>query len=428
MDRRGFLKELGLVGGSGMLLAMFPWLQSCSDEARREVAGEKARLAIVGTGSRGQYHIQNLLNTPEAEIVALCDIYPPHLAEAAALCPGAKCYSDFDELLKDTNVQGLVIAVPLSSHAPLSIAGLRAGKHVFCEKAMAYTVDECKQMYDVWKETDKVLYIGQQRLFDKKYIRAVELINSGEIGQIVALRNFWFRNNDWRRPVPSPEFERLINWRLYRDTSCGLMTELGCHHLQNGTWILRSLPDYITGSGDIVYWKDGRDVYDSVSTIYHYPNGVKMSFDSVIANKRYGMDEQVLGSKGTLELSRDRLYHEEPRPKTGIRQLIGQIEQGVFDNSVFAGTSWAPELGSNDPGEPIVSSAAVHNGASMVGASGDGSEEMIAAYCRSVITGKQAPNLVEESYYAAVLALLGLQAMEEHRIVEFPKEYVIPYL
>ena len=77
MDRRGFLKELGLVGGSGVLLAMFPWLQSCSDEARREVAGEKARLAIVGTGSRGQYHIQNLLNTPEAEIVALCDIYPP---------------------------------------------------------------------------------------------------------------------------------------------------------------------------------------------------------------------------------------------------------------------------------------------------------------------------------------------------------------
>ena len=44
MDRRGFLKELGLVGGSGVLLAMFPWLQSCSDEARREVAGEKARL------------------------------------------------------------------------------------------------------------------------------------------------------------------------------------------------------------------------------------------------------------------------------------------------------------------------------------------------------------------------------------------------
>ena len=63
-----------------------------------------------------------------------------------------------------------MIAVPLSSHAPLSIAGLRAGKHVFCEKAMAYTVDECKQMYDVWKETGQVLYIGQQRLFDKKNI------------------------------------------------------------------------------------------------------------------------------------------------------------------------------------------------------------------------------------------------------------------
>ena len=92
MDRRGFLKELGLVGGSGVLLAMFPWLQSCSDEARREVAGEKARLAIVGTGSRGQYHIQNLLNTPEAEIVALCDIYPPNAIPISTNCSKIRMY------------------------------------------------------------------------------------------------------------------------------------------------------------------------------------------------------------------------------------------------------------------------------------------------------------------------------------------------
>ncbi len=428
MDRREFLKELGLVGSAGMLLSVFPWLQGCSEAARREVAGERARLGVIGTGSRGMYHLQNLLNTPEAEIVALCDIYPPHLQQAAKLFPEATCYTDYHDLLRDANVQGVLIVTPLSEHAPMSVAALQADKHVFCEKAMAHTIEQCKQMYDTWKATGKVLYIGQQRLFDPKYIRAVELINEGRIGEVVALRNFWFRNNDWRRPVPSPELERLINWRLYRDTSCGLMTELGCHHLQNGTWILRSLPDYIMGSGDIVYWKDGREVYDSVSVTYHYPSGVKMTFESVIANKHFGMDEQILGSKGTLALSHNRLFSETPPPRPGIRQLLSEIGQGLFQTQAFAGTSWAPEHGSQDPGVPIVSAAAVHEGASTVGAAGDGSEEMIAAFCRSVITGRQAERLVEEAYYAGLLSLLGLQAMEEHRIVEFPKEYVIPYL
>lgn len=427
MDRREFLKELGMIGGSTLLMGLYPWLQSCSPQAKSEIAGEKARIAIVGTGSRGMYHINNMKGMANAEIVALCDNYAPHLNQAAALCPDAKCYDSFDALLEDKNVQGLLICTPLYLHAPMTINGMRAGKHVFCEKAMAHTLEACREMYDVWKQTGRVMYIGQQRLYDMKYIKAMEMIHNGTLGDVVGIRNFWYRNNDWRRPVPSPELERHINWRLYREYSCGLMTELGCHHLQDGTWALRSLPDYVMGSGDIVYWKDGREVYDNISVIYHYPNGVKMTFDSVISNKHYGMDEQILGSKGTLELSQGRFYREDPPAASGIRQMINQIEQGVFSNSVFAGTTWVPETASKDRGVLITDHVVTHDGSNTTGADGDGSIEIVEAFCHSVITGRQAENLVEEAYYAGVLSLLGLQAMEEHRIVTFPEEYKIPY-
>lgn len=428
IGRRDFLKGLGIIGGSGLLLATFPWLQSCTRESQAEIKGQKARIAIIGTGSRGKYHIGNLLNTPSAEIVALCDIYKPHLDEAAALCPKAKTYSNYHDLLASPEVDGIIVTCPLNLHSSITIDGLKAGKHVFCEKAMARTIGECRAMYDTWKETGKVLYIGLQRLFDLKYIKAMEMIHAGAIGEVTAIRNYWFRNDNWRRPLPEPGLERQINWRLYKEYSGGLMTELACHQLQAGTWALKSLPDYIMGSGDIVFWKDGREVYDSVDVIYHYPNGVKMTFESDISNKFYGMGEQILGHKGTIELTHGKYYTEETKPAAGILQLVNQIEHGVFDNVPLAGTSWVPENASTQKGKLIVDKVTTNDGTSTVGAVDDGSDVLIAAFCHSVITGHQHPGIVEEAYYSTLMALLGLQAMDEHRMVKFPEEYKIPYL
>ncbi|MDD4921856.1 MAG: Gfo/Idh/MocA family oxidoreductase [Bacteroidales bacterium] len=428
IDRRDFIKSIGAIGGGGLLLSSFPWFQSFASETQKEIKGEKAKIAIIGTGSRGIYHINNLLKIPHADIVAICDIYQPHLDEAAALCPKARKYTDYREVLASPEVQGILIACPLHEHAPITIAGLKAGKHVFCEKSMARTLDQCKEMYDTYKKTGKVLYIGLQRFYDPKYIKAMEMVDKGTIGEIVGLRNFWFRNNDWRRPVPHPSLERQINWRLYKEYSGGLMTELASHQLALGSWVLKSLPDYMMGCGDITFWKDGRDVFDNVNVIYHYPNGVRMTFESIISNKFYGMDEEILGHKGTMELAKGKYYFEEVQPAPGIQQLVNQIEHKVFDVVPVAGPSWVPETASDNTGEYIMSKVKVNDGASTTGAVDDGSEELIASFCHSVITGKPVPVLVEEAYYASILALLGLQAMEERRIIYFPEKYKIPYL
>lgn len=427
-NRRDFFKDLGKIGGGSLLASAFPWLQSCTEEAQHAIRNEKVRLGVIGTGSRGQYHLTNLKEIPYAEVTALCDNYRPHLDEAAALYPQAKTYSDYRRLLEDKNLDAILIATPLYAHAQPTIEALEAGYPVFCEKSMAMTPEECLAMYNTHKSSGQVLFIGQQRLYDPKYIRAMEMVHAGTLGDIGAIRAYWFRNNDWRRPVSSPELERKINWRLYKEYSCGLLTELATHQLQVGNWALNMIPETVTGMGDIVYWKDGRDVYDNISLIYRYPNGVKMTYESMISNKFYGLEEEILGSKGTLEPEKGKYYFEEAAPAPGILQLVNQIEHKLFDQVSFAGPSWVPETAALQKGYPIMEKMHTTSGESSVGAVGDGSVELLTAFCEAAITGKQAPRLVEEAYYSSVLALLGLQAIEEGRVITFPDAYKIPYL
>jgi predicted dehydrogenase len=428
ISRRDFFKSVGAIGGSGLLVAAFPWLTGCTSETSELTQSEKLKIGFIGTGSRGQFHLNNLKNIPNAEIVALCDTYRPNLDAASALYPKAKRYEDYCKLLENKDVEAVMIATPLNKHCQMTVDALQADKHVFCEKSMGMTLDECYKMYDAYRNSNKVMFVGQQRLYDPKYIKAMGMIHSGMIGDVCGIRAYWFRNNDWRRPVPSPELERQINWRLYKDTSCGLMTELATHQLQVGNWATKMLPEKVTGMGDIVYWKDGREVYDNVSLIYHYTNGVKMNYESIISNKFYGLEEEILGSKGTVEPEKGKYYFEEVEPAPGIMQMINQIEHKMFDNVSFAGPSWVPETASVNKGHYILEKVSANNGQSSVGEAGDGSVELETAFVNSAITGKKVPVLVEEAYYSSALGLLGLQAMEEERIVTFPDEYKIPYL
>ena len=139
---RKFIKDLGLMAGGATLLATAPWLKSCTPETVAELGREKARIGMIGVGSRGQYHIHNLLKIQHAQIVALCDVYQPNLDAAHALVPGAKTYTDYHKMLEDKDIDGVIISTPLGSHAQITLDSMSAGKHVFCEKSMARTFDE----------------------------------------------------------------------------------------------------------------------------------------------------------------------------------------------------------------------------------------------------------------------------------------------
>ncbi len=218
ISRREFLKNIGMTG-AGVLLAASPWLSAFSEAVN--TSNEKCRLGVIGPGSRGRFLMSFLVQNPKVDIVALCDIYQPSIDEALKLAPKAKVYGDYRELLENNNIDAILVATPLSSHCKIVMDAFDAGKHVFCEKTIGFTMEECFRMYNKHRSTGKIFFTGQQRLFDPRYIKAMEMIHAGTFGEINAIRTFWYRNGDWRRPVPSANLERQINWRLYKEYSKG---------------------------------------------------------------------------------------------------------------------------------------------------------------------------------------------------------------
>jgi len=415
IDRRQFFKQAGMIGG-GALLAASPWLSVFSDA--KNTQGSLARIGVIGPGDRGRFLMGFLSSNPKVNITAICDIYQPSIDAALKIAPKARVYKDYRQLLEDKDIDGVVVAVPLDRHYAIVMDAFDAGKNVYCEKTIGYTIEECYNMYQKHLTSGKIFFTGQQRLFDPRYIKAMEMVHSGVFGEIEGIRTFWYRNNDWRRPVPSPELERHINWRLYKAYSKGLMTELACHQIQVGTWARRQIPNKVMGHGAITFWKDGREVYDNVSCIYVFDDGVKVNFDSVISNKFYGLEEQILGHKGTIEPEKGKYYFEEIPPAPAFLQMINYWENELFDVMPFAGTSWAPETAEKKSGEYLLGKRP----------KGDGTSQNLAAYIEAVITGKQPERIAEEGYYASALALLGHQAIEEEQAVAFPDAYKLNYL
>ncbi len=415
IDRRQFLKNMGMISG-GVLLATSPWFSAFSEQ--KHTIGSKARIGIIGPGSRGQFLMSFLVQNPKVEIVAVCDLYQPAIVAALKIAPKAKVYTDYQKLLDDKNVDAVLIATPLHLHYEMVMDAFDAGKHVFCEKSIAYSMDETHKIYKKYKSSEKVFFVGQQRLFDPRYIHAMEMVHSGDFGEISGIRAFWHRNNDWRREVPAGATDEQINWRLYRDFSKGIMTELACHQLQIGTWAMRQIPEKVMGHGALTFWKEKREVWDNVSCIYVFENGVKMNFDSVLSNKFYGLEEQILCSKGTVEPEKSKYYFEEIPPAPAFLQLMNDVENALFGSMTFAGTSWAPETANVNTGHYLLDKKPESDGTSL----------LLEAFAEAVITQKQPPLIAEEGYYATQLSLLGHQAMKEERTLNFPEQYKIDYL
>lgn len=315
LSRREFLQE-SAVAASAIGLTVYAGAaeaQKADLAAQSGVQAEPLRIGIIGPGSQGQADLRKAVKVPGLQCVAACDIFEPNLnaAKQIAKITDENTCSDYRKLLDRKDIQAVMVTVPLPLHAKITIDALEAGKHVFCEKLMAYTVDECKRMARTAKRTGKVLQIGHQRSSSIGYNHAYELVNSKKVcGKVTHIRAQWNRNGSWRRTVPKGnmlagqdywhDLEHLVNWRLYKRTSQGLMAELASHQIQVVNWFLNSAPTAVVGVGGIDYWKDGRDVWDNVQTIFEYPGGIKVTYQSLTTNQFDGFQEEFMGDRGTL--------------------------------------------------------------------------------------------------------------------------------
>ncbi len=350
MNRREFLSAVpaGAVGAGviGLDAAAAALRQQSVSPSDQVVIG------VIGPGSRGKYMMQRFLRVPGVRVGAVCDVYEPRHDESRRITgETTPAFTDYRRMLDEArDLDAVVVATPLSLHADHVTGALDAGLHVYGEKAMGFTVPHCDAITDAVERTGLHFQVGQQYRYAPWYRHAVRRIHEGEIGRVTHVYAYWHRNYNWRRPLPDPSLERLINWRLYREFSGGLLAELGSHHLDVANWIFGEMPSRVVADGGIDFYRDGRETFDNVQAIYTYPSGAKFVFSSIIGNHKTGFQIVAYGTGGTmvLTLENGHVYYEPARGNSAVPEEL--IEAGVNTTASLSTSGDMPYTG---PGKPI---------------------------------------------------------------------------
>jgi predicted dehydrogenase len=374
-SRRDFLKG-AVAGGAGLGAVYFGY---------KKLEGDRVKVAFIGTGDEGSV-LLNEHPIDYMEITAIADMRPSNRERAKTGDPDPKDGSpnprrglnkilgkdtasqikeyDSHKALLDAREKGevlfdaVVIAVPLIQHAQVAMDCLDKGVHVLTEKLMARTIGQCKEMITKAKDKKLLLAVGHQRHYNVLYDNANDIVQRGLLGDIKHIRALWHRNNSfpgrdsWQKQTGSdgiayasdkkamqeqtiqdlgyPSFEKLANWRLYKDTGGGLMAELGSHQLDAASIFLGKVhPIAVTGFGGKNFygvnwkdengnltgigpedkWDDQREIDDHVYVIFEFPGPnykknpldvVIVTYSSISTNASEPYGEYVYGSRGTL--------------------------------------------------------------------------------------------------------------------------------
>jgi predicted dehydrogenase len=312
LGRRNFLKALA---GTPALAAL-----AAGAAMKGPVKGGPVRVGYIGVGGQGRVLLEQT-DPAYADVLALADINPLSLGKAddvlkkKGLHP-ARHYTEWKDMLEKENLEAVIMAPPLWMHADIASGCMEAGKHVLCEKMMAWDDAGCERMRETARKTGKILEIGYQRNYNPIYQAAHEgIVKAGQLGDVYHARIVWHRNGTWRRKgePPSadydpsrwgyPDYDHLINWRLYWKYSRGLHAELASHQVNIVNWFFGAEPEEVVSSGGVYRFPEGgREVPDHVYTILEYPHGRTAVFTSIESNAYDHYYEAFYGTKGTLIL------------------------------------------------------------------------------------------------------------------------------
>ena len=332
-SRRDFLQTTaGMAAGAA---AVGSALKAAAGEAPAAAGGKvddrPFKLGLIGCGSQARLNLlPAALKVPGVKFTAVCDVLPARAADAQKIAGGTpKIYDDYKTLLKEADVDAVMIVTPLIFHRPMVEEAFKCGRHVFCEKTIAYTIDDAKAMVKAQMAAGKILQIGHHLRYHPLYHFAKgHFIDKGLLGKINNIHCQWNRNGTWRNPsepMPGVDFKKwgfesedeVLNWRLYRKLSGGVMTELASHQLDIMNWFFDDkLPEAVVGVGKTdnddsklppppggkPFAK--RTIFDNVHLVYEYPDGLQMTYQCITTNafSPFSMQpyELIQGEKGTL--------------------------------------------------------------------------------------------------------------------------------
>ena len=345
VTRRDFLKGSALVTGAAIV---WPTIVP-SSVFGADAPSNRITIGCIGTGGQGSGNMKGFKAKSGCQVVAVCDVDAGHRESARKtvdLDPQS-CYNDFREVLARNDIDAVSIATPDHWHVPTSIAAVRAGKDIYCEKPLTLTITEGRTLVDEVKRYGRVFQTGSQQRSSSEFHKACELVVNGRIGKLHTMRVGISGNNRTCEPTWTPEpvpegfdYDMWLGctpWEPYHTQRChyqfrflleysgGQMTNWGAHHLDIAQWGNQSDdtgPVEIRGKGE--FPKTGLFTTALNAEVeYTYAGGVKIFLSK-------GGGTRFEGTEGWIYVNRGKLQAE---PESLLTSVIGPDEIHLYQSN-----------------------------------------------------------------------------------------------
>ena len=308
-------------------------------------ANSAVTFGIIGTGGRGQLVGTLMTKVPTARLVAICDLYPDRIDAAKTNIPGADkaaSYRNHQQLLNHAGLDAVLISTPVYLHPEHFEAASQANKHIYCEKPAGADVAGVKRLARAAQKADKskTYQFGFQQRFAPQYLKSMESLKSGKIGEMKLMISNWVIGGmpptTFHNRYSGPE-EKTRNWGRWMAYSGGPIVEQDCHGVDMLNWFAQDQhPLKAAGTGGLRYpnpygdWKT-----DHHNITYYYPGGLEGWLISIKHTADFrSVKEQLFGSKGLIEVARTYYRYHAPNAQSPLKNaddledktLIEQME------------------------------------------------------------------------------------------------------
>lgn len=392
-------------------------------------------------------------------ITGICDVFDEHAefglstARSTVRAGGAAPsslpvmrYRTYHEMLEDKDIDAVMIATPDHHHAPITIAAALAGKHVYCEKAPVHKEEEINPLYETVRNSNIIYQLGHQITQSVIFQQAREIVSKDIIGKITLVETSTNRNTadgawirhldsngklkpgdektiDWQQflgNAPKVPFsvERYYNWTKYFDYDTGLLGQLFSHEYDSVNQLLHiGIPKSVVSSGGIYYWKDNRDMADTLQCTFEYPDlDLTLLYSACLANSQsrgrsfMGHDAtMILGDSITITVDGDSTRYKK------------QIEAGLMDPSTPM-VSFNPNAGGIDAVSSATEKYYASRGLTTTNINGvnvDVAYLHVREWIDCIRTGKAPTVNIERAFEEAVTLIMAHKSYVEKRRVEW---------
>lgn len=334
-SRRKFIQQTALATAGLSLPGLFS-AEAFSGSLKTISANDKINVGLIGCKGMGWSNLRAHLTMPEVNCIALADIDQRVLDERTANVKELRGntpsqYKDYRKMLENKDIDVIIIGTPDHWHCLNMIHAVEAGKHVYVEKPLANSIEECNLMVKAANRYNKVVQVGQWQRSGSHYDDAINYVQSGKLGQIRLVKCWAYQGwmnpvevkpdttpppgvdyDMWLGPAPQRPFNENrfhFNFRWFWDYAGGLMTDWGVHEIDIALYAMgaKAPKSVMASGGKLAYPNDASETPDTLQTVYEYDDfNLLWEHATGIDNGNYGRNEGIafIGNNGTLVVNR----------------------------------------------------------------------------------------------------------------------------